>query len=620
MKPTEKDTERQIQALSYDAVKKRAGDLTLDAETKQRILDKTLRRIGVKHAVLVKSAAGMAPVGRRRSAIRLKKPMVVAAALVLALSMGVGSIVGAGSVTKSFGQIFHSLPESHYKDIIFDIQQSQTDNGVTVTLTQGMCDGTALYVIERVDFAPSVVTLTDELFDESDGYRAPYFAVEEVTHPENSRIAVECGFVKLLEHDAHSVTYLKTFGGGTSTENVDDFFRNNTKIVMNLSGLGNLQKDDETYDCRFQFAFDVRLCEPTVYNLPEKTYQYDESIPYAGYENYPDVWVNPWYMRIAPACVTGKRIDTSLAGSKPALAITLNDGTVYTDGNGILVGGNPSQKQDLLGKEYDRFNDIYCTFDTEVDVTNIKSIKLFGCDMTAATVPAPKPVEKQDSVRQELPATDPVTFPENEHTLDVTEFKVTRSPEGNVKEEDIPAGTMKYRIKHINVYDNLYAAGADRKDIMKIAIEDGKFIFYDENGKLYGRNFGQACDVQTGKLSDGFYLVEYELELTNIDSYLSEFYENFFYPEVYCNYSDMPDEVDSTYGVPLVYIRENNRKQNGQNDSFTLRKGQTRTLHIGFIVPDNGRGSLGQLGLRVHGEASPVYVNITKAVENLKKK
>ncbi len=620
MKLTDKDLERQMQALSYDAVKKAAGDLTLDAETKRRILDKTLRRTGVKPAMPVKSAASSASVRRERKTVRLKKPLVVAAALVVALSMGVGSIAGAGSLTKTFGQIFHSLPESNYRNMIFDIHQSQTDNGVTVTLTQGMCDGTALYVIERVDFAPSVVTLTDELFDQSDGYRAPYFAVEEVTHPESSRIAVERGFVKLLEHDAHSVTYLKTFGGGTSTENVDDFFRNNTKMVMNLSGLGNLQKDDETYDCRFQFAFDVKLCEPTVYNLPEKTYQYDESIPYTGYENYPDVWVNPWYMRIAPACVTGKRIDTSLTGSKPALEITLNNGTVYTDDHGILVGGNPSQQQDLFGKEYDRYNDIYCTFDTEVDVTNIKSIKLFGCEMTAATVPAPKPVEQKGSVKQELPATDPITFPENEHTLDVTEFKVTRSPEGNVKEEDIPAGTMKYRIKRIHVYDNLYAAGADRKDIMELAIEDGKFIFYDENGALYGKNFGQACDIQTGKLSDGFYLVEYELELTNMDSYLSEFYENFFYPEVYCNYSDLPDKVDGTYGVPLVYIRENNRHQNGQNDSFTLAKGQTRTLHIGFIVPDNGRGSLEQVGLRVHGEASPVYVNITKAVENLKEK
>lgn len=620
MKLTDKDMERKMQALSYDAVKRAAGDLTLDAESKQRILEKTLRRTGVKPAMPVKSAASSASVRRERKTVRLKKPVVVAAALVLALSMGVGSIAGAGSLTKTFGQIFHSLPESNYRNMIFDIHQSQTDNGVTVTLTQGMCDGTALYVIERVDFAPSVVTLTDELFDESDGYRAPYFTVEEVTHPESSRIAVERGFVKLLEHDAHSVTYLKTFGGGTATENVDDFFRNHTKMVMNLSGLGNLQKDDETYDCRFQFAFDVKLCEPTVYNLPEKTYQYDESIQYAGYENYPDVWVNPWYMRIAPACVTGKRIDTSLAGNKPALEITLNNGTVYTDGNGILVGGNPFQKQDLFGKEYDRYNDIYCTFDTEVDVTNIRSIKLFGCEMTAATVPAPKPVEQKGSVRQELPPTDPITFPENEHTLDVTEFKVTRSPEGNVKEEDIPAGTMKYRIKHIHVYDNLYAAGADPKDIMELAMEDGKFIFYDENGELYGKNFGQACDVRTGKLSDGFYLVEYELELTNIDCYLSVFYENFFYPEVYCNYSDLPDEVDGIYGVPLVYIRENNRKQNGQNDSFTLAKGQTRTLHIGFIAPDNGRGSLGQLGLRVHGDTSPVYVNITKAVENLKEK
>ena len=66
MKLTDKDLERQMQALSYDAVKKAAGDLTLDAETKQRILDKTLRRTGVKPAMLVKSAASSASVRRER--------------------------------------------------------------------------------------------------------------------------------------------------------------------------------------------------------------------------------------------------------------------------------------------------------------------------------------------------------------------------------------------------------------------------------------------------------------------------------------------------------------------------------------------------------------------------
>lgn len=607
--------EEQLRDMSYETLQKVTGDLALDSETKQRIYAKTLRRIGVASAVKEKEGRGVPHHQRRLS---LKKPAVAAAAVLLALSLGVGSIVGAGSITKSFGQIFHSLPESRYRDLIFDINQSQTDNGVTVTLSQGMCDGTALYLIERVEFDPSIVTLSDGAIAIDKEFGMLFFATDNVAHGKNDRLTVERGFSKLLEYDAHSMTWLVTYGGGTSMDNADDFFRTDRKIVLTKSTLDNLPgHDTEIIDCRFQFEFNLKLCEPTVYNLPDKAFTYDENVQYPGYENEPDVWLNPWYMHIAPACITGKVIDTSLAGDEPALEITLNDGTVYSDGHGILVGGNPFKTQDLFGKDYSIYRDIYCTFDTEVDVTSIRSIKLFGCEMTKASVPAPQPVEKKDSVKQELTATDPITFPKNETTFEVTEFKVSNDPEKGLIEKNVPTGSMKYRIKDIGVYDNLYAAGAIREDILNIMMEDGKFLYYDEDGVLYGKSFQDACDIESGKLSDKFYLVEYEIELTNIDSPLYEFEQNFFNMELYCDHSDMPDEVDTTFTVGAVYIKENDRKTTGRNDTFTLEKGQTRTLHIGFIVNDNNRGSLSQLGMRVGGQDIP-FVNIVKAVENLK--
>ena len=616
-----KTIEEQLRDMSYDSIRQVADGFELDNDSKQRIYFKTLRHAGLKGtetAVSTRSKEKNNPIIRK---IHFKKPVVATAAVVLALSIGVGSIAAAGALNKSFTQIFHSLPESNYKDIIFNIGQSKTDNGVTVTLTQGMCDGTALYVIEKVEFDPSIITLTDEMFNTTDrNYSEPFFGTEDVRHSNSKSITVERGFSKLLEHDEHSITYLKAFGGNTSLENTSNFFTNDTKLLLINSGIQNLAGyGDKSYECRFEFEFEIKLCEPTVYNLPKNTYHYDESIRYAGYDNYPDVWVNPWYMQIAPACTTGKVIDSGLADDKPAIEITLNDGTVYTDKKGILVGGNPFKTQDLLGSDYDLYNDIYCTFDTEVDVTNIKSIKLYGKEMTKATVPEPKPVEKRSSIKLELPATNPISFSKTERKFDVTEFKSYQDPKkGSVKEE-IPAGSMKYKIKNIGVYDNLYATGAKQEDILKIAIEDGKFLYYDENGVIYGKGFGDACDIKTGKLSDKFYLVEYEIELTNIDSYLSEFQQEFFKMNVYCNYSDIPNEVDSTIIVPTVYIKENNREANGSNNTFTIKKGQTRSLHIGFIVNDNYRGSLEQLGIRVGDEQSPAFVNITKAVEELNK-
>ena len=89
----------------------------------------------------------------------------------------------------------------------------------------------------------------------------------------------------------------------------------------------------------------------------------------------------------------------------------------------------------------------------------------------------------------------------------------------------------------------------------------------------------------------------------------------------YCNYTEEYGRSDCLVGVPQAYILEHDPEPSGDNDTFTLKKGQTRTLHVGFIVNDNHRGSLSQIALSVGSalENDLGYVNITKAVEKLKK-
>lgn len=317
---------------------------------------------------------------------------IVAICLLMAAMVGLGSIVAAGGLNKSFGQFFHSLPESNYENMLFDINQSITDNGVTVTLTQGMCDGHALLLIERVEFDPSIVTLTDEMFELSeDSYHTPYWSIENVYNEDYPEVTFERTFSKLIEHDAHSMTWLKTFGGNTVLDYTANLFSEGMNLIMVDSGIYNVPGFTfDSYQCQFQFKIDVKISEPITYHLPPKTYRYDQSIIASGFDSandeFPDVWINPWYMRIAPASLTGKVIDTSLKNNGPVLKITLNDGTVYTDTNGILLGGNPFQSRDLLGTDYNPYGEIYCTFDTEVDVTNIKSIQLYGYEMTKINV------------------------------------------------------------------------------------------------------------------------------------------------------------------------------------------------------------------------------------------
>ena len=98
----------------------------------------------------VGGATGKKTLGMRRKIAAVLLVATVAAA-------GLGAAVSAGRLNKSFGQLFHSLSEENYESALFDINQTAADNGVTVTLMQGLCDGRALYVTEKIEFAPDVL-------------------------------------------------------------------------------------------------------------------------------------------------------------------------------------------------------------------------------------------------------------------------------------------------------------------------------------------------------------------------------------------------------------------------------------------------------------------------------
>lgn len=618
-----KKIEQRLHELSYDSVREVTDGFELDSETKQRIYAKTIKKAGVNTMSDKTNTANQTtaanPVKKSGFSLRgvsFKKPAVAAAALVLACSLGVGSIAAAGALNKSFGQYFNTLSEENYRKMLFDINQTQSKNGVTVTLTQGMCDGSTLYVIEKVEYDPSLVTLTDEMFDTSDGTcKAPFWADETLVNTEYYSGRLERGFVKLLEHDEHSMTCLKTYDDNGTFGYENQFFRTGGKFKLTDSGIDNLPAQGNVpYECQFDFAFEIRLSDPVVYNLPEKTYEFDNELMFGWYEYYPDVWINPWYMRIASGNLTGKvLVSTNLDYSKPAVEITLNDGSVYSDGNGVLVGGNPLEGKDLFGKDDNgkgKYSDIFCTFDEEIDVTNIKSVKLYGYEMTVADRPKLRENDTP-SVKQELAATNPVTFPQTETSVDVHEFYTNGDP-NNPIEEFRKIGSMKYQIKGINVYDNLYAAGATYDDINKSRFENGYYLFYDKDVELYAKTFPQLCDTKTGALKENAWLVEYEIALTNVDIDKSVFeYEDLFDLDVY----DKNNNHSQLDRVSVVYIKEHN---SDDSSKITLPKGEERTLHIGFVVPDNNAGSLEQIGLSIDG-STPAFVNITKAVADLKK-
>ena len=254
MKHETDEIERGIAHLSDQSVRRLDKQFDLSEKTKDRIYQIALRRTGVKENEDEVSALCNSnyPSRTLHNAFSIKKILIAAAVIMLAVSIGTGAIVGAGRLSKSFGQFFQTLPEENYQGIIFDIDQTQTSNGVTVTLSQGMCDGYILYVIERINFDPSV-TLTDEMFESVDGScNAPFWKDEVVVNPDYPRFCASSrNYSKLIEHDAHSMTWLRTFGSTGAGHEIFGFFTAGSKYVLNAHDLYNLP-DNKTNECSFE--------------------------------------------------------------------------------------------------------------------------------------------------------------------------------------------------------------------------------------------------------------------------------------------------------------------------------------------------------------------------------
>ena len=73
--------------------------------------------------------------------------------------------------------------------------------------------------------------------------------------------------------------------------------------------------------------------------------------------------------------------------------------------------------------------------------------------------------------------------------------------------------------------------------------------------------------------------MEYEIELTNIDSYLTSFDDSIFRLLTYCNYTEEYGRSDCLVGVPQAYILEHEPEPSGTNDTFTLK----RAKHARFM-------------------------------------
>lgn len=573
----------------------------------------------IREAAPGKKSAKTAAKTTTRRRVPFKWGIAAACLCLAAATAGVGSIAAAGGLNKSFGQLFHSLSESNYENVLFDINQSITDNGVTVTLTQGMCDGQAFYVIEKVEFDPSVLTLTNDMFeqDQNGNYpNLPLWGLSELINVKKTDeyemkdrggvISRDGGHYKLLEHDSHSLTYLSIYGGFSNmSSNVDEFFADGKEFIVNYAYLDNMvgRDDESSYECRFQFPITMeKMSEPNCYTLPEEVYRVAET---AGTEeDIADMIINPWYMKFAGGGYTGKILDPSVkADDVPEIEVTLKDGTVYTEKNGIVM------YEDYLGRAFSAYQQFRCEFETPVDITNIKSVKIYGVEMKKGKVAADKSKEQpydNSNGQKILPATSPATFSNEWKEV----WYRSELEENGVSYISSDYGHLKYRVKGVKVYDNLYATGAKEK----------------HDNTMFDAGVEFEYDEKTGQFGEDCYLLEYEIEMKNIDANFKEslstfdwdntgYFENLFYL-VLANNKQPYDNY-----FPEVYIRENELAVTGQPLSIKLDKGDTKIFHVSFVVKDYHAGGFEQTELFVGSdtrEGKSECANLSKVIEEFK--
>ena len=475
---------------------------------------------------------------------------------------------------------------------MFDINQTAADNGVTVTLMQGLCDGRALYVTEKIEFAPDVLVLTDEMFAESGGF---IWEADDVIDTRKTAqltgsdtqigatVSVSGSVYQVIEHDEHSVTVLLIYGGDSISNIESGFFGENTSFTISQSGLS--QNFENVITCHFDFTFNVKHSSPCFYTLPEEIYQVDYYAEPLD-QTLADVGINPWFIYFSAGAGTGKILDTSLqSDSQPSLEIAMNDGTVYTERNGIRVFN------DYFGKDYDQNNFMPCCFDTPIDIKKIKSIKIYGHELKSGVVkPGKERVMAEDKGKMNLPANHPVQFSDEFTTINLVDY------EGS-------SGRLAYRLLKADLYDNIYATGAKKYTINYQGLEDFRFdtVMYDDAGHSVKTGYDDVINASTGELEDGYYILELEIEVKNIDAenkfsgstfdYAGTgIFNKMFHVNQFDQYSPSKNRF-----IPLVYLKEDEVKRTGQYGDFKLKKGKTRKLHVGFLFTDNNAGGPDQI-------------------------
>lgn len=323
----------------------------LDEVTKRRIYNGVMSEINARQSSMPKTVKK-----------KFNKVAVIAAACIATMAIG-GISAGAAALHKSFTDYKPAYTEEQKKIVeqaTFDINKSTSCKGLTFTATKGMCDGNKFFLLTEVEVEPTVYNIPEgdkigvgiELHmsgnpEDTNGYSAVYG--------------------EMLERNGNLFTLLSVFDMGDISDTV--------KIGISYSGLSNRTKQEillAEEDGRWGVSFTATK------NKFAKSFESDSTIKFAGYDaKVSNGYIAPWY---ASFDISANGSDEALMSAEPDklpdVKIVMNDGTTYTNSNGINVVYYGQSGSGCDEEGYNNTWEIRCTFKDYIETSEIKSLEV----------------------------------------------------------------------------------------------------------------------------------------------------------------------------------------------------------------------------------------------------
>lgn len=347
---------------------------SVDDMSRQRIYSRVMSGI---------NESGTIRTGAKRS---IRKTSIAAVAIVAALAIA-GSAVAAGKLNKNFVDYKPTYTEQQKEAVekaTFAINEQMGGEGVTITATEGMCDGNKLFILANIEVDPSKVTIPE-------GYNN----LTTSTELHQSGDPGDCNgwssiYNRVLETNGNKTTVLYVYDMADVTDGQE--------IGLSARGL-RASNDSDSIEVVSGDTNSWGLKFKVQKGSFAKDFSSEGGVKLLGADaSVMDGYVSPWYAQfLLRADFEGNIRDENNSeemnyalvdkimdkSNNPTFKAVMKDGTVY-EGIGVQVDQevNENDKE----KSYSASFYFHCTFKDYVDTANIDHVEVNGTKLELGDV------------------------------------------------------------------------------------------------------------------------------------------------------------------------------------------------------------------------------------------